>query len=153
MKSKTKVLIVDDDKVYRDIVGEVVGSLGYTMLKCESYYDAKEAFKKHGPFHLVVTDLYMPDKKGRMKKLGYDLAKFVNEESRDNCPTIVLSSESCPFIQCGLFFSGGSLFITKPMKREMLSVKIQKYAQLGRWCYARDEDNKIRLFSGEKKHV
>lgn len=153
MKSKTKVLIVDDDKASRDLVGDIVESLGYTMLKCESYHDAKEAFKKHGPFHLVITDLYMPNESGKIRMLGYDLARFVNKESDDNCPTIVLSSELNPLVHCGLFFSGGSLFITKPMKRDVLSVKIQKYAQLGRWCQARDENNSVRLFSGEKKHV
>lgn len=153
MKKKTRILIVDDDKISRDIVGGVVSELGYAMVKCSGYEDAKAAFKTHGPFHAVVTDLYMPNKSGKIRMLGYELAKFVNKESNDNCPIIVLSSESNPFIQCGLFFCQGSLFVTKPMKKEMLSVKIQKYAQIGRWCQMRDESSKLKLFSGERKHV
>lgn len=153
MKRNTKVLIVDDDNVSLEIVGEIVNSLGYSYVKCSDYYEAKEIFKNEGPFHLVVTDLYMPSKNGKMRMLGYDLVKFVSHESDENCPTIVLSSEMNPFVQWGLFFAGGSLFVTKPMKKEMLSVKIQKYAQLGRWCQTRDKESKVKLFSGVNNHV
>lgn len=153
MKKNTKVLIVDDDKISRDLVGEIVSGLGYQMLKCSSCEDAKKAFQSHGPFHLVVTDLYMPNKKGKMSMMGCELASFVNKKSNDCCPIIVLSSETNPLVQLKLFFSGGSLFVTKLMKKEMLSAKISKYAQLGRWCQLCNETSNLKLFSGDKKHA
>ncbi len=55
-----KVLIAEDDKDSRELLGWLLQKLGYQVVVTENGKDAWEAFRK-GRFRLVISDLLMPD--------------------------------------------------------------------------------------------
>lgn len=60
MKSRARVLVVDDEALMRKMVRGILGAKGYCV---ESSADAHGALKKleESGFDLVITDLRMPD--------------------------------------------------------------------------------------------
>ena len=60
-----KILIVDDEQIYHDVLRNILESLGFTV--CEAY-DGLEGFMTFNveqPW-VVISDLYMPKKNGLM---------------------------------------------------------------------------------------
>ena len=55
-----KVLIAEDDKDSRELLGWLLQKLGYQVVVTQNGKDAWEAYRK-GRFHLVISDLLMPD--------------------------------------------------------------------------------------------
>src|SRR5882672_9103896 len=55
-----KVLIAEDDKDSRELLGWLLQKLGYQVVVTENGKDAWEAFRK-GRFRLVISDLLMPE--------------------------------------------------------------------------------------------
>ena len=62
-KHEAKILVVDDDRNLADNLVEYLGRLGYQAVAA---YGGREAVDKFGkePFHLVITDLMMPEVSG-----------------------------------------------------------------------------------------
>ncbi len=58
------VLLVDDEKAIRDLVGEFLGGLGYTVTKADSGPRAIAAYQQHGQFDVVLLDVTMPGMSG-----------------------------------------------------------------------------------------
>jgi signal transduction histidine kinase/ActR/RegA family two-component response regulator len=60
------ILVVDDEANLRNIVGEILRGLGYSVLVAEHGEDALRISERHdGPIHLLVTDIIMPEIGGR----------------------------------------------------------------------------------------
>ncbi len=55
-----KILIVDDDQLLRDVVGQYLSKNGYQVEIPNSALEAIEVFKA-GEFSLAIIDLVMPD--------------------------------------------------------------------------------------------
>lgn len=55
-----KILIVDDDQLLRDVVGQYLSKSGYEVVIPNSALESLEIFKP-GEFALAVIDLVMPD--------------------------------------------------------------------------------------------
>jgi DNA-binding NtrC family response regulator len=55
-----KILIVDDDQLLRDVVGQYLSKNGYEVIIPNSALEAIEIFKT-GEFSLAIIDLVMPD--------------------------------------------------------------------------------------------
>jgi DNA-binding response OmpR family regulator len=58
-----KVLIAEDDKDSRELLGWLLQKLGYQVVVTQNGKDAWEAYRK-GRFRLVISDLLMPDVDG-----------------------------------------------------------------------------------------
>ncbi|MBT8489724.1 MAG: response regulator [Deltaproteobacteria bacterium] len=58
-----KILIVEDDKVFGDVIMKTVRKWGYKTEKAESGKEAMEKIRKES-FDLVLLDLLLPDCKG-----------------------------------------------------------------------------------------
>lgn len=85
-----RVLVVDDNQTNREMIYELISQSGATVVCAESgevglakFNDAKNATQE---FHLVVTDIAMPDMS------GYELVKQVREENRPEPKVIVMTS-------------------------------------------------------------
>lgn len=68
-----RILVADDDKANRDVLAEVLMAEGYEVATAEDGFQAMENLKEDA-FHLVLTDLRMPEASGievlkRMKEL------------------------------------------------------------------------------------
>jgi DNA-binding NtrC family response regulator len=81
--TSTRVLVVDDDASQREVLAEMVASLGFDTISAADGREALEIHAEH-PADLILTDLIMP----RMD--GFELLRNL-EEHGDRTPTIVLT--------------------------------------------------------------
>jgi DNA-binding NtrC family response regulator len=58
-----KILIVEDDKVFGDVIRQIVGKWGYKAEKAETGKEAMKKIRKES-FDLVLLDILLPDCKG-----------------------------------------------------------------------------------------
>ena len=59
MKTPTRILVIDDDRVTRESVAEVLQEEGYEVAIAADGHDGIKQFTAFQP-HLVLTDLQMP---------------------------------------------------------------------------------------------
>ena len=60
------VLLVEDQKAVREIVSTTLQRNGYTVLEADNSAEATHICEQHhGPIHLVLSDVFMPDMNGR----------------------------------------------------------------------------------------
>lgn len=60
-----RILLVEDEEALRKFVGRVLRENGYTVFAAGSFKETMEIFRKEkGNFHLVFTDVVLPDKTG-----------------------------------------------------------------------------------------
>ena len=62
-KPPSRILLVDDDHLFAEVIQNALTLFGYAVVRAS---DGKEALKLYEPqtFHLVITDLIMPDMEG-----------------------------------------------------------------------------------------
>ncbi len=59
----TKVLIIEDDEVIRNMIRELLLKAGYRVSVAENGVEGVNLFKQ-GTFELIITDIIMPEKEG-----------------------------------------------------------------------------------------
>ena len=60
------LLVVEDEDGVRDLVRDILESVGYTVLEAPHGAGALEVSERHaGPIHLLLTDVVMPEMSGR----------------------------------------------------------------------------------------
>lgn len=59
----TRILLIDDDDLLRDAIGDLLESEGYDVTVAEDGNRGLEAFQAVGP-EIVITDIMMPDRDG-----------------------------------------------------------------------------------------
>jgi len=74
-KKDAKILVVDDDVELADTLTDYLSEQGYSATKAYSGNEALNLLRERD-FHLVVTDLVMPEVD------GMDLLKFIKEIDR-----------------------------------------------------------------------
>ncbi|MBI5233210.1 MAG: response regulator [Deltaproteobacteria bacterium] len=67
-KTKTKILLVDDEECVRDFCTEVLGNAGYEVVSAKNGIEALEDLNKDH-FNIIITDIMMP---------GLDGMRFYN---------------------------------------------------------------------------
>jgi len=68
------ILVVEDEESVRELVGEMLGPHGYTVLMARSGREALQTCKQYeGPIHLLLTDVVMPEMSGL--QLAQDLGR------------------------------------------------------------------------------
>jgi CheY-like chemotaxis protein len=78
-----RVLLVDDNTVVRDMLVDLVASLGYRADAAGSGAEALELFDR-GPYSMVLTDLLMPGMS------GWDVLAAVRQRDA-NMPVIIIT--------------------------------------------------------------
>jgi two-component system, NtrC family, response regulator AtoC len=72
-----RLLVVDDDEGARGWLVEILSRVGCQVKEAASGLGALDELAENGPFHLVVTDVYMPSPSGLQlvamaRTTGYD---------------------------------------------------------------------------------
>ena len=117
---KTKILVVDDSKVIRKMVGVILRSNGYVVVEAEDGLDALEKLLKDD-YNLLITDLNMP----RMD--GFTLIKEVRkDEYYKFIPIIMLTTEAGENERRKGIEVGANVYLTKPTVPEEILINIQK---------------------------
>ncbi len=119
---KEFILIVDDDKDIRRLLGIYLGNEGYRYLACENAAQALDILK-HYQVDLILMDVMMPEIDG--------ISACLRIRERSKMPIIFMSAktEDIDIIQ-GLTV-GGDDYVTKPFKPIELLARVR--AQLRRY--------------------
>lgn len=114
--SVTRVLVVDDEPIVRDVVARYLGRDGYTVLQAEDGESARELLEREQP-ELVVLDVMLPGLG------GLALMRWIR--SRSDLPIILLTArgeESDRIVGLEL---GADDYVTKPFSPRELSARVR----------------------------
>lgn len=119
---KEFILVVDDDKDIRRLLGIYLGNEGYRYLACENVVQALDILE-HYQVDLILMDVMMPEIDG--------ISACLQIRERSKMPIIFMSAktEDIDIIQ-GLT-AGGDDYVTKPFKPIELLARVK--AQLRRY--------------------
>lgn len=84
----SKILVVDDDTEYRELLSEILTAEGFSTVPAENGTDALTKVKEHTDIDLILLDLLMPQTDG--VTFFYNLKKEVGR----NIPIIILTNLS-----------------------------------------------------------
>ena len=108
-----KVLIVDDEKLIRDVIKEYCIGNKYDVLEAEN---GVEAIEKAKDADIIILDIMMP------KMDGFSAYKVIKE--RYNTPTIMLSARGEEYDKLAGFDLGIDDYMTKPFSPKELMARI-----------------------------
>ena len=117
-KKQAKILVVDDDKELADNLTEYLTKLEYQASAAYGGVEGLSAFKK-GDFHLVITDLVMPDMD------GIELLEKVRQLDR-KAIVMVITGYGTIESAVAAIKKGAFDFIPKPFTLEELKVIIDR---------------------------
>ncbi len=113
-----RILVVDDVKLFRDLVQVVLGGTGYRVIAAESGREALEIARQEPP-DLVLLDLYMPEMDGEAT-----CRALRSEPALTDVPVIMVTSGSGPSEVARCVEAGCDDYVLKPIRRGPLVRKI-----------------------------
>ena len=118
-KSKTKILLVDDEPDILEIVGYNLAQEGYQIIKAENGKIAIEKAKKELP-HLIIMDVMMPEMD------GMEACEHIRKiPELNNVIITFLTARNEDYSQVAGFDAGADDYITKPIKPKLLVSKVK----------------------------
>jgi CheY-like chemotaxis protein len=123
-----KILIVDDNKVFRKVLESFLNRQGLEAVHAESAEAALEIVRERGhELLLMISDLHMPGKGGRA------LVEEVRAKERFvNLPIVILTSDEQVDVRIELFQSGADACFMKSEDPRILCAQIGRLVQKDR---------------------
>ncbi|MBI5202585.1 MAG: response regulator transcription factor [Elusimicrobia bacterium] len=116
---KRKVLLAEDDPVFRDLVTEILTEAGYQVLAGENGQEAWELLESRGA-DMAVLDLNMPILD------GLELTKRIRSDDRyKEMPILMLTVRAFVEEQVAGYDRGADDYLTKPFDRKMLAARLK----------------------------
>ena len=111
-----RILIVDDEKLIRDVIKEYLSLEGYEVEEAE---DGSEAVEKamSKDYDLIIMDIMMPNKD------GYQACKEIKQKK--NIPFIMLSARGEEYDKLIGFDLGIDDYVTKPFSPKELVARVK----------------------------
>lgn len=100
--SSESILVIDDDKITRDVLRALLGSEGFIVSCCEDGISAIDWIKKKS-FEIVITDYKMPEMNG----------DEVTRVVRHHCPDAFIIGFSIDVKDQAFIRAGANVFISK----------------------------------------
>lgn len=123
MKIK-KIVVVDDDDFHRNWLYEMVRYDGYDCLSIEDSTRALNIIKQYDP-DLILVDVLMPGMD------GFELTRLIKADDKTrNTPVILVTALSDQDSRIKGLASGAEEFISKPVDRVELSMRIRNLLRL-----------------------
>ncbi len=115
-----KVLVVDDARVVRITLREIMKTLGYEILEAADGEQAIEKIKEHPDVNLIMLDWHMPVMN------GYDFLVFLRglPEHGSNPPVIMVTTEASMPSMLKALAAGADEYIMKPFDIELIKSKL-----------------------------
>lgn len=114
------VLLVEDESAVRELVAQILGELGYTVLKAANGQEALALAQAHSaPIHLLLTDIVMPEMGGKM------LAEQLAEISPETRVLFTSGYADNAIVHHGAL-EEGVVFIQKPFSPAGLARKVRQ---------------------------
>ncbi|MEU8265626.1 response regulator transcription factor [Sphaerisporangium sp. NPDC049002] len=109
---KPRVLVVDDERNIRDLVGVALRFHGFEVVSASRGYEALELVRSGAP-DLLVLDVMLPDLD------GFELCRRLRAQG-DEVPVIFLTARDAPADTVHGLTLGGDDYVTKPFLVEAL---------------------------------
>jgi diguanylate cyclase (GGDEF)-like protein/PAS domain S-box-containing protein len=119
-----RILVVDDEQVNRELLGHILSRSGYVVSKSDGGSDALDRIACE-PFDLVLLDIVMSGMDG-MECLQRIRERF----SVTELPVIMVTGELDRDRLIHAFQTGANDYITKPIDREIILIRIKNHLQL-----------------------
>lgn len=114
--SSIMVLVVDDEKMIRELLGDTLEAIGYNTLTAEDYNQAIGILKSEN-VDVIITDVILTDRS------GIDLIKVVKEKY-PRMPVLAISGKGVPEKQ--VLEVGADGFLIKPFRIGKVEELIEK---------------------------
>jgi two-component system alkaline phosphatase synthesis response regulator PhoP len=121
--SKTKILVVDDDRQLLREIRTHLEKLGYEVATAEDGTSALKLTQSFSP-NLIVLDINFPDsKKSRCRSIdGVEILGRLRESG--NLPVLMLSTTNISAVKVMALSMGADDYLTKPVEMKELSARI-----------------------------
>ncbi|GAA5315635.1 MAG: hypothetical protein AseanaTS_08400 [Candidatus Pelagadaptatus aseana] len=118
---QVKVLIVEDDLIYQDLIGEIL-SANYKLLFATNEMDALEIIKQQEP-NIVLIDIHLPEGS------GLNIAQQISSDYEESHISIVMmSGDDSKDNRVASYLAGAIDFLKKPLALVDLVTKIDRIA-------------------------
>jgi CheY-like chemotaxis protein len=117
----TKILIVDDEPLAREILGEFLTDRGFEVILAIDGNDGLRKYQEHKP-QAALIDLQMPGMSGDV------LTKTILKENKE-FPIIILTGHIPDYSVQELMEAGTRALLEKPINLKELHLQIQKIIQ------------------------
>lgn len=126
---KSRILIVDDQPVGRQLLESFLYDLDYELFFAEDGEQAYEYTQKHKP-HLVLLDVMMP------KLDGFEVCKLIRKNKEiDHTPVIMVTALEDRDSRLQGISAGADDYITKPIDRIELLARVKNIVELSRYRF------------------
>ena len=112
-----KILVVDDEKLIRNVIKEYAINEGYKVIEAENGIEAVEKVEKNPDIDLIIMDIMMP------REDGYSACKEIFKIKK--YPTIMLSARKEEYDKLLGFELGIDDYVTKPFSPKELMARIK----------------------------
>jgi two-component system chemotaxis response regulator CheY len=113
-----RVLVVDDSRTIRTLVGRALTAAGYEMIEAADGVDALAKLEGLADSTVLVCDINMPNMN------GLELLAALRQRGR-RLPIVILTSDVQPQHVALARDGGASAFVAKPFKADALITTIQ----------------------------
>lgn len=114
------ILIVDDCKTTRRLVGLYLKGEGYSLIQAENGLEALEKLAQ-GPVDVIITDLNMPQMD------GVALTRSLKQDDAFRAiPVIMLTTEGAEQERRNGLAAGAAAYLTKPVGKERLADEVRR---------------------------
>ena len=120
---KLTILIVDDNRVMREILRNMLIVSDHMVLSAEGHEQAL-AHLHDNQIDLILMDIEMPDVN------GYELTKLIRQTFTEWIPIIFLSSNDTEEALAKGIDAGGDDYLTKPVKNIILNAKVRAMGRI-----------------------
>ncbi|MFT6071515.1 MAG: two-component system chemotaxis response regulator CheY [Alphaproteobacteria bacterium] len=110
-----KILVIDDMKTLRVLLGKVLRSSGYEVVEAVDGIDGLDNFTLHKP-DLVISDLNMPNMDG----IGFVAGARSKAEGK-SVPILILTTETNDALKLRAKEAGATGWLTKPFNPKRLT--------------------------------
>jgi DNA-binding NarL/FixJ family response regulator len=118
--ARETVLVVDDDRRFRDLAKTVIERAGFAVVEAGSADQALAAARSHPP-HLVLLDVKLP------QSSGYEVYRELHDVLGDNLPIIFVSGERTePYDRVAGLLLGADDYLVKPLDPDELVARIRR---------------------------
>jgi two-component system response regulator YesN len=114
---KNRILLVDDDAIYRKIIQKLLCNQ-YKLFLAQDSKEALQFIENEDLPDLVIADLNIPGIE------GLELIEILRQKLDNKIPIIVISGMDHDYLKKELFQLGISEFLLKPVDRNILKEKI-----------------------------
>jgi diguanylate cyclase (GGDEF)-like protein len=115
---KERILVVDDDVMFRGILRNFVESLGYFCAEASSGQTGSHALEKTD-FSIVISDIVMPEMD------GLELLHIINSKY-SHVDVLIISGYENRYSPMEIIQAGASDFLPKPFTMEQLKARLYK---------------------------